>query len=529
VLKILKRCNYKLILLLSILLITELPITALSDWQPVGTPGFSPGMASNIYIIVNQGTPYIAFGDSCVFTNVNDSKGTIVMKYINGSWQNVGIPGSANSKGLHFNYLFMDQGTLYLAYYDSKKGGASVMKYIDPSWQFVGEPGIGLVRLGNMAFDPKNPSSLFVDKGTPYLAIDSVFSGSKVMKYIDGDWKDLGKTITTKCEYLSLFVDQDIPYITYIDSSNHNKVEVLKFTNGSWEAVGNPGVFAGPGIGPWPSISVYEGIPYIAFEDNACGGKITVMKYEDGLWKVVGRPGFSSAQINPPKLYIDKGIPFVAFDEWAHDDSSGGITVMKYTEGSWQNVGSPGFSSSNDLSFFVDQGTPYVAYSDVCNGFKTTVMKYTPTTLKQYIQGGTVPPGSIRFAVGQSFYCIGDKQVPIDAAPIISYGRTLIPVRYLADALGAQTSWDEGTQKVTITGKNGITFEFFIDNPSYVESFPSLKESYTKQLDSAPVSINGRIYLPARVVAEDYGYSVFWDNESQTMNIFYGNFKNTDN
>ena len=53
----------------------------------------------------------------------------------------------------------------------------------------------------------------------------------------------------------------------------------------------------------------------------------------------------------------------------------------------------------------------------------------------------------------------------MDASPFILNERALVPMRYLADALGAQTAWDAATQTVTIT-KGGTTIELAIGSPS---------------------------------------------------------------
>jgi hypothetical protein len=51
---------------------------------------------------------------------------------------------------------------------------------------------------------------------------------------------------------------------------------------------------------------------------------------------------------------------------------------MKYNGSTWENVGDPGFSDGqvSDVSIYVHNGIPYVAYSDAANNGKVTVMKY---------------------------------------------------------------------------------------------------------------------------------------------------------
>ncbi len=86
-----------------------------------------------------------------------------------------------------------------------------------------------------------------------------------------------------------------------------------------------------------------------------------------------------------------------------------------------------------------------------------------------------------------------------DATPYIDAGsgRTLVPVRYLGNALGAQANWDAYNRTVTIT-KSGLDISMEIG-------------STTLTVDQAPVISNGRTYLPARWVAEALGYNVSWN------------------
>jgi len=73
--------------------------------------------------------------------------------------------------------------------------------------------------------------------------------------------------------------------------------------------------------------------------------------------------------------------------------------------------------------------------------------------------------GQIDFTVGQSSYAAGGQSFAMDAAPFISNGRFLAPVLYLADALNAQTSWDAATRTITVT-KGGTTIELAVGSMS---------------------------------------------------------------
>lgn len=139
-----------------------------------------------------------------------------------------------------------------------------------------------------------------------------------------------------------------------------------------------------------------------------------------------------------------------------------------------------------------------------------------PSPAPQPSQGTVVA----KFLVGQDYYYMGpgDARVVMDAVPYIdtSSGRTLVPVRYLGDALSAQTDWDANTQTVTVT-KDSTTISIVIGSTALKVN------GQVQTLDQAPVISNGRTYLPARWVAEALGYTVSWNASSRTVTITQGN------
>jgi hypothetical protein len=52
--------------------------------------------------------------------------------------------------------------------------------------------------------------------------------------------------------------------------------------------------------------------------------------------------------------------------------------------------------------------------------------------------------------IGSKTAYVNDKQVELDVAPFIESGRTFVPVRFLAEALGCEVEWDKLTESVII-------------------------------------------------------------------------------
>jgi hypothetical protein len=57
---------------------------------------------------------------------------------------------------------------------------------------------------------------------------------------------------------------------------------------------------------------------------------------------------------------------------------------------------------------------------------------------------------TIQFKVGKKSYLIQGMAISIDAAPEIVSGRTMLPYRFVAQALGLQAQWDEAARQVVI-------------------------------------------------------------------------------
>jgi len=146
--------------------------------------------------------------------------------------------------------------------------------------------------------------------------------------------------------------------------------------NAQWTNVGTPD-FTGSYAGSTSVAFDDNGVAYVAFSDGSQSGKATVMKYSGGMWQVVGTPGFSSGGVTGLTLAVRGTTPVVAF---ADAGNGGKATAMKLNSSStWVNVGTAGFSTgaAYNTTIALDSiGYVYVAYTDAANSNKATVMNY---------------------------------------------------------------------------------------------------------------------------------------------------------
>ena len=58
---------------------------------------------------------------------------------------------------------------------------------------------------------------------------------------------------------------------------------------------------------------------------------------------------------------------------------------------------------------------------------------------------------TVKLTVGSTVMSRNWDELPMDTAPVVLGGRTLVPARAVAEAFGADVGWDEATHTVTIS------------------------------------------------------------------------------
>jgi hypothetical protein len=126
----------------------------------------------------------------------------------------------------------------------------------------------------------------------------------------------------------------------------------------------------------------------------------------------------------------------------------------------------------------------------------------------------------IRLYIGQKTYYINDIKKEMDTEPIIFQGRTLLPIRYVAEAIGATVGWVQAEQKATIVLKE-TNIELWIGkNSAKVNGEYKLIDASNPEVKPIVVP-PGRTMLPIRFVAETLGCQVDWNQSTKEVNITY--------
>ncbi len=121
------------------------------------------------------------------------------------------------------------------------------------------------------------------------------------------------------------------------------------------------------------------------------------------------------------------------------------------------------------------------------------------------------------FAEDNITVTVNGNKLNFDQQPIIKDGRTLVPLRAIFEALGAEVLWIEDEQ--AIAAQSGDTTIVMQIGKNQFGKMTSSDNGVMYDLDVPPEIINGRTLVPARAVAEALDCSVNWDGNTQTVTI----------
>jgi len=127
----------------------------------------------------------------------------------------------------------------------------------------------------------------------------------------------------------------------------------------------------------------------------------------------------------------------------------------------------------------------------------------------------TGTPKIIKLTIGQTGASVDGGLYTLDAAPYVNtqVERTLVPVRFVSEALGAGVDWNPETGQVTITDKG----KEIILTPG---STSVLVNGQTTAIDCAPETLPpGRTFIPIRFVSETLGAKVDYNAETGEVTI----------
>lgn len=150
----------------------------------------------------------------------------------------------------------------------------------------------------------------------------------------------------------------------------------------------------------------------------------------------------------------------------------------------------------------------------------------------------------VKLWIGRNMYFSNGQMKTMDVSPFIDprYNRTVVPIRFVGEALGYQIGWNSQTRKVTLEREGiRITMDLNIkdtvtikiagkDETIYVGSATVTVErngvpeiinlhTYNGENMGEPIIVNNRTYVPIRFLSEIIGAKVSWDDKTKSIGI----------
>jgi phosphate transport system substrate-binding protein len=125
---------------------------------------------------------------------------------------------------------------------------------------------------------------------------------------------------------------------------------------------------------------------------------------------------------------------------------------------------------------------------------------------------------TIVLTIDSTFAAVAGSSVTLDAAPFVASGRTMLPIRFVAETMGAGVSYT--------TKANGSVSQVSLglpDSPTTLKAITLSLSSTIATVDGQPVTLDttptirqGRTFLPIRFIAETMGAKVTYTTDPST-------------
>ncbi len=176
-------------------------------------------------------------------------------------------------------------------------------------------------------------------------------------------------------------------------------------------------------------------------------------------------------------------------------------------------------SADGKLVLNVEDATEY-AGKNLVVFYSATTMSIPAQTAPEMIvvveveEEATPAAVSISFNVGDQVLAINGTDVELEIAPyIVGEGTTLVPLRVISEAFGADVAWDGETQTVHIVdGEKAISLQI-ANNTAFVDGESVLMEVAPELLGT------GVTMVPLRFISETFAAAVDYVDETQLITV----------
>lgn len=322
----------------------------------------------------------------------------------------------------------------------------------------------------------------------------------------------------------------------------HQTINIMEMEN-PWTLRGEPSVICVPeydwekhgyaynpnATGKKAYPAVVEGATALYGDDGTVfltytGSGVWTTEYQIGYMKYLGGDPLDAQnwQKNPTSiLYKSKELCGTGHGSFVTDTS--GQTWICYHAYKGNTTGGERYAIVEPVK--ADQNGVYIGRSDsnIAAPLDTVYeVDANPLPLGKRIGGfskvDTVSSTTVKLTIGSTTAYINGTAQTLDAAPINRLNRTMLPVRFLANAFGVENDgikWDGETRTATLKNES-------IEIVVTIDATEMLVNGRAVSLDSPAIIENDRTYLPVRAIANALGVSndnILWDGATSTATL----------
>ncbi|NOU70013.1 copper amine oxidase [Paenibacillus sp. LMG 31458] len=195
-------------------------------------------------------------------------------------------------------------------------------------------------------------------------------------------------------------------------------------------------------------------------------------------------------------------------------DANGKLNYVSFTENmnwtGWRKV----TADVSDLKFPIKIKSVYVANPANGQDERASKGKINIDDISFIYKGqlAALPKNTIKLNVYKKQATLNDKSYTLEQAPTIVNDNTLVPLRFVTEALGGNVKWDDKERKVTVIRGDKL-IDLWIDNADLLVN----GDRVTAEV--SPKIMNNVTMVPLRLISERLGFKVGWEPKNYGITI----------
>lgn len=122
------------------------------------------------------------------------------------------------------------------------------------------------------------------------------------------------------------------------------------------------------------------------------------------------------------------------------------------------------------------------------------------------------PSAKAVMVIGQKSMTVNGKKQNLEVAPLLKDNTTYVPIKYVLDVFGGNAAWNAAAKKITVT-RGTMVLELTVGQKAF------LLNGVSSKAEVAPIIVNGRTLVPLRLVSEQLGIGVNWEQKTKSITL----------